>query len=221
MSEREDWRRIDRQIAELFVAEPGADAALAATDDAGMPAIELAPPHAKLLMLLASMRGAERILEIGTLGGYSTIWMARALPPNGRIISLEAKESHAELARANIDAAGLSKVAEVRVGEALDLLPRLQAEGAGPFEMVFIDADKDNNAAYFDWALKLSHPRAVIVVDNVVRYRAQDTSSRGKDDARSFMQVVAEDPRVDATVIQTVSIKGHDGFLLAVVKGEA
>ena len=218
MSDR-DWKGLDRTIGRLFASEPAAEAALAASEAAGMPAIELAPGHAKLLMLLASIRGAKRILEIGTLGGYSTIWMARALPAQGRLISLEASERHAEVARANIESARLAKVVEVRVGQALDLLPQLSDEGAGPFDLVFIDADKDNNAAYFDWAVKLSRPGGAIVVDNVVRYGAQDTTSRGKD-ARSFMELVAEDRRVAATVIQTVSIKGHDGFLLAVVTGE-
>ncbi|MGH6925013.1 MAG: O-methyltransferase [Propylenella sp.] len=217
MSER-SWTEIDRRIAGLFASDPAIDAALKASDSAGLPAIEVAPPHGKLLMLLALIRGARKILEIGTLGGYSTIWMARALPADGRLVSLEADESHAELAQRNIALAGLSGVVEVRLGRALDTLPKLAKEGAGPFDMIFIDADKENNPAYFDWAVKLSRPGGVIVVDNVVRYGAQDTKTYSGS-VRSFMALVADDARVSATVVQTVSIKGHDGFLLAVVKG--
>ena len=218
MSEK-SWTEIDRTIGRLFASDPAAAAALEASEAAGLPAIELAPGHAKFLMLLALIRDAKRILEIGTLGGYSTIWMARALPVDGRLISLEASEEHARVARGNIERAGLSKVAEVRVGKALDWLPRLAEEGAGPFDLVFIDADKENNPAYFDWALKLSRRGSAIVVDNVVRYGAQDTTTHSGN-VRSFMELVAKDPRVSATVIQTVSIKGHDGFALAVVTGE-
>ncbi len=218
MSER-DWTEIDRAVGRLFAADPAADAALAASEAAGLPAIELAPAHAKLLMLLGLIAGARRILEIGTLGGYSTIWMARALPADGRLVSLEADKRHAEVARSNIAQAGLSEVVEVRVGQALDLLPGLADEGAGPFDLIFIDADKPNNAAYFDWAVKLSRRGSAIVVDNVVRYGAQETTTHGGA-AQSFMELIANDPRVSATVIQTVSVKGHDGFALAVATGE-
>lgn len=219
MSERR-WSEIDRNIARLFASDPAADAAIAASEAAGLPAIELAPPHAKFLMLLALIGGARRILEIGTLGGYSTIWMARALPADGRLISLEASERHAEIARANIERAGLSHVAEVRLGKALDLLPDIAEEGGGPFDLVFIDADKDGSAAYLDWAIKLSRRGTAIVIDNVVRFGAQDTTTRSGD-VRSFMELLAREPRVSATVIQTVSIKGHDGFALAVVTSGA
>jgi predicted O-methyltransferase YrrM len=218
MSERR-WSEIDREIARLFASDPEADAAIAASEAAGLPAIELAPPHAKFLMLLALVGRARRVLEIGTLGGYSTIWMARALPADGRLISLEASNRHAEVARANVERANLSHLVEVRVGKALDLLPVIAEEGGGPFDLVFIDADKDNNAAYLDWAIKMSRRGTAIVVDNVVRYGAQDTTARGTE-VRGFMELVAREPRVSATAIQTVSIKGHDGFALAVVTAE-
>jgi predicted O-methyltransferase YrrM len=225
VSGKDHWVEVDTYIDDLFVhPDPVLDAALAASAAAGLPDIEVAPSHGKLLMLLATIRGARRILEIGTLGGYSTIWLARALPADGRLISLEASAKHADVARANIERAGLSSVAEVRVGQALDTLPRLEEEGAGPFDFVFIDADKTNNAAYFQWALKLSRPGTAIFADNVVRYGAvadranTDPSVKG---ARSFLELIAEEPRVSATAIQTVCVKGHDGFALAVVKGEA
>lgn len=223
MSAKDSWVEVDHYIADLFVnPDPALDATLAASAAAGLPDIEVAPSHGKLLMLLATIRGARRILEIGTLGGYSTIWLARALPADGRLISLEASARHAEVARANIERAGLSGVAEVRVGQALDTLPKLHEEGAGPFDFVFIDADKSNNSAYFQWALKLSRPGTVIVADNVVRYGAVTDSASADPSVkgvRSFMEVIAKEPRVSATAVQTVCIKGHDGFALAVVKG--
>jgi predicted O-methyltransferase YrrM len=206
VSDKDKWVEVDTYIDGLFVnPDPVLEAALAASEAAGLPAIEVAPSHGKLLMLLATIRGARRILEIGTLGGYSTIWLARALPADGRLISLEASAKHADVARANIEAAGLSGVTEVRVGQALDTLPKLEEEGAGPFDFVFIDADKSNNVAYFRWALKLSRPGTAIFVKGT----------------RSLLKLISEEPRVSATVIQTVSVKGHDGFALAVVKDEA
>ncbi len=223
MSDQQTWTDIDAYIADLFVhPDPVLDAALEATEEAGMPAIEVAPGHGKLLMLLAMVGGAHNILEIGTLGGYSTIWMARALPPEGRLISLEASADHANVAAANIERAGLSDRVEIRVGPALGALPKLAKEDVGPFDLVFIDADKENNPAYFDWALKMSRPGTMIVADNVVRYgglidgASEDPSVEG---TRSFMEMVANEPRVSATAIQTVSLKGHDGFALAVVTG--
>jgi predicted O-methyltransferase YrrM len=225
VSDKDKWVEVDTYIDGLFVnPDPVLEAALAASEAAGLPAIEVAPSHGKLLMLLATIRGARRILEIGTLGGYSTIWLARALPADGRLISLEASAKHADVARANIEAAGLSGVTEVRVGQALDTLPKLEEEGAGPFDFVFIDADKSNNVAYFRWALKLSRPGTAIFADNVVRYGA--VTDRASADAsvkgtRSLLKLISEEPRVSATVIQTVSVKGHDGFALAVVKDEA
>ncbi len=224
MSDQQTWTDVDANIADLFVhPDPELDAALEASKTAGMPAIEIAPSHGKLLMLLAMVGGAHRILEIGTLGGYSTIWMARALPPDGRLISLEASADHAKVAAASIENAGLSDRVEIRVGPALGALPKIAKEDVGPFDLVFIDADKENNPAYFDWALKLSRPGTMIVADNVVRYgglmddASEEPSVKGM---RSFMEMVANEPRVSATAIQTVSLKGHDGFALAVVTGE-
>jgi predicted O-methyltransferase YrrM len=222
MSEN-NWGEVDDFIADLFVnPDPALDAALAASSGAGLPAIEVSAPAGKLLMLLAKMVGAKRILEVGTLGGYSTIWLARALPEGGKLITLEANEKHAEVARRNIANAGLGGKVEVRVGRALDTLPKLEAEGAGPFDLVFLDADKPNNPAYFEWALKLTRKGSVIVADNVVRWGAvaddssSDPSVRG---VRSFMEIIAREKRVNATAIQTVGAKGHDGFALALVIG--
>jgi len=215
------WSEADDFIASLFVHPDAAlDDALAASEKAGLPAIEVSANQGKLLMLLARMVGAKRILEIGTLGGYSTIWLARALPKDGRLISLEADRKHAEVARANIESAGFGDKVEVRVGKALDSLPKLAAEGAGPFDFVFLDADKPNNPAYFEWAMKLTRKGSVIVADNVVRWGAitnpasGDASVRG---VRHFLELVAREKRVSATAIQTVGAKGHDGFALALV----
>jgi predicted O-methyltransferase YrrM len=209
------WTEIDRYISDLFVSpDAPLEAALAASEAAGLPAIEVAPGHGKLLMLLATIVRARRILEIGTLAGYSAIWMARALPEDGKLISLEADARHAEIARRNVERAGCGAKVEIRLGPALTTLPKLAAEAAAQFDMVFIDADKPNNPAYFDWAIRLSRRGGVIVADNVVRYGALDEGSSG---ARNFMEIIAADRRVSATIIQTVSCKGHDGFALAVV----
>ena len=167
------------------------------------------------------MAGARSILEVGTLGGYSTIWLARALPPGGRLVTLEAEPRHAEVAAINLDRAGVADVVEIVIGKALDTLPRLAEDGRGPFDFVFIDADKPGNPDYFAWALRLSRPGAVIVVDNVVRGGA--VADAGSDDpavlgTRRLVELVAAEPRVTATAVQTVGSKGHDGFLLAVVE---
>ena len=218
-----NWAEVDRFIADLFVGpDPALDAAMKASEAAGLPSIEVSPNQGKLLMLLARSIGARRILEIGTLGGYSTTWLARALPAEGRLITLEADGKHAEVARKNIDAAGFGAIVDIRVGPALDSLPGIEAEKAGPFDVVFIDADKPNNPAYFAWALKLTRPGSLIIADNVVRYGAltdsasQDPSVRG---VRNFMEVIAAEKRVSATAIQTVGVKGHDGFAIALVTG--
>ena len=222
MSE-ELWAKVDEYITTTVVQPDAAlEDALAATSAAGLPAIAVSAPQGKLLALLATLVGATRVLEIGTLGGYSTIWMARALPPDGTLISLEVDPHHAEVARKNIASAGLGRVAEVRLGAALDVLPQLEAEAAGPFDLSFVDADKVNIPAYFDWCVKLSRPGAVIVVDNVVRKGAVVDS--GSDDSavqgvRGFNELLAIDRRVSATTIQTVGAKGYDGFTLAVVLG--
>lgn len=215
------WTAVDRYIGETLVPSDAAlDAALEASERAGLPAIAVAPNQGKLLALLATIRGARRILEIGTLGGYSTIWLARSLPSGGRLISLEVDPKHAEVARANIARAGLAERVEVRLGRALELLPRLEAEGGEAFDFVFIDADKANIPEYFDWALKLSRPGTVIVVDNVVRKGKIIDASSGDpnvDGVRRFNQKLAQLGHVSATTVQTVGSKGYDGFTLAVV----
>ncbi|WP_406001158.1 O-methyltransferase [Streptomyces sp. NBC_00829] len=217
---QELWNAVDRYVTDLLVpADEALTAALAASDAAGLPSIAVAPNQGKLLHLLARIQGARSVLEIGTLGGYSTIWLARALPEDGRLISLEYSPAHADVARANLARAGLDKIAEVRTGAALTTLPKLVAEpGAGPFDLVFIDADKENNPRYVEWALKLTRPGSVIVVDNAVRGGAvadAQTTDPAIVGTREMYELVAREPRLDATAVQTVGTKGHDGFLLA------
>jgi predicted O-methyltransferase YrrM len=220
MSE-EQWKAVDGYLSEQLVASDEVlDAALEASAAAGLPAISVAPTHGKLLHLFARLVNAQRILEIGTLGGYSTIWLARALPPEGRLITLEADAKHAGVARANIARAGLETLVELRLGKALDTLPAIATEGSGPFDLIFIDADKQNIPHYFDWALRLARRGSLIVVDNVVRGGAvidpasSDTSVQG---VRQFLEILAAEPRVSATAIQTVGLKGYDGFAVALV----
>lgn len=217
---QEQWTAVDRYVTDLLApADEALTAALAASDAAGLPAINVAPNQGKLLQLLAQLQGARTVLEIGTLGGYSTIWLARALPEGGRLISLEYDPAHAEVATANIAHAGLDKIAEVRTGAALETLPKLVAEpGAGPFDLVFIDADKKNNARYVEWALKLTRPGSLIIVDNAVRGGAvidADSTDPGIVGTREMYELVAREPRLSATAVQTVGTKGYDGFLLA------
>lgn len=215
--DQQRWNAVDQYIAERLV-EPDAAlaAAVAASEDAGLPPIAVAPNQGKLLHLLALVRGARRILEIGTLGGYSAIWLARALPPGGHLDTLESDPDHAAVARANLERAGLAGVVEVHVGPALDTLPRL----TGPYDLVFVDADKPSNAAYLAQAVRLSRPGTLIVVDNVVRGGAvadpatTDPSAVG---TRALFDALAADPRLTATAMQTVGTKGWDGFVLAVV----
>jgi len=218
---QELWNAVDAYFDDLLIGRDAAlDAALADSAAAGLPAIQVAPNQGKLLHILARAVDARRILEVGTLGGYSTIWMARALPPGGRLVTLEAEPKHADVARRNIERAGLSGVAEVLLGRGLDTLPQLASEHAGPFDLTFIDADKQSTADYFAWAVKLSRPGALIVVDNVVRHgEVIDASS---DDPmvlgmRRFNDVLKADHRVTATVVQTVGVKGYDGFTIAFV----
>jgi len=215
------WREVDEWVDALFNPPDAAlEAALEASAAAGLPAIQVSPSQGKWLHLLASLIEARSILEIGTLGGYSTIWLARALPPDGRLVTLEVDPKHAEVARANLRRAGVAGRVEIRLGRALETLPRLATEGAGPFDLTFIDADKPSTAEYFDWAVRLSHPGSVIVVDNVVRRGAVadpadlDPNVRG---IRRFLERMAREPRVQSTVIQTVGRKGYDGFAFAVV----
>jgi predicted O-methyltransferase YrrM len=223
MNAEEKWTAIDRYLTGLFVPpDPALDAALEASRAAGLPAINVSPGEGKLLHLLARSHGAKKILEIGTLGGYSTIWLARALPapPAGRLITLEFNPAHADVARANIARAGLSTSVDIRVGRAIDTLPRIEAEGAGPFDLIFIDADKPSNPDYLAWSLRLSRVGTLIIADNVVRggdvldAASSDASVRG---IRRFNELLAAEPRVSATAIQTVGSKGHDGFALALV----
>jgi len=199
----------------LLQPDPALEDALKANAAAGLPAIDVAPNQGKLLYLIAQLLGARRILEIGTLGGYSTIWLARALPAGGTLVTLEVDPKHAEVARANLARAGLTQVVDVRVGRALDTLAALAGQR---FDLVFIDADKPNNPAYLAWALRLTRPGGAIVVDNVVREGAildatsDDPRIQG---TRSLFEAVAREPRLEATAIQTVGGKGHDGFVLA------
>jgi predicted O-methyltransferase YrrM len=210
------WSAVDHYVqGTLLRADPVLDAALQANAAAGLPAIDVAPNQGKLLYLLVQMMGARNVLEIGTLGGYSTIWLARALPAGGKLITLEADPKHAVVAHSNLARAGLGQVVEVRVGKALDTLPALVKQ---VFDLVFIDADKPNNAAYLEWALRLTRPGSVIVVDNVVRdgkileATSDDARIQG---TRKLFEAVSRDRRLQATAIQTVGVKGHDGFLIA------
>ena len=211
------WSDVDEYTTGLLIPkDPVLDAALLASDAAGLPTISVSPSQGKLLMLLAQLRGAKRILEIGTLGGYSTIWLARALPVGGRLISLEYSEKHAEVARGNIARAGLSEVAEVRVGDAGETIQKLE----GPFDLFFIDADKKSIPHYLEWSLKLSRPGSLIIIDNVVREGAL-IDGKSKDanvlGVRRMHEMIASEPRLSATTIQTVGSKGYDGFTLALV----
>ena len=216
----ERWTAVERYLDELLVGTDAAlDAALAASAAAGLPPHHVTPGQGKLLHLLARALGARTVLELGTLGGYSTIWLARALPPGGRMVTLEAEPMYAEVARANIARAGLAEVVELRVGRALDALPQLAAEGSGPFDVVFIDADKAGNPDYLPWALQLSRRGSLIVADNVVRGGAivEASADPSVDGIRRFYELLAAAPRVSATAIQTVGSKGYDGFALALV----
>jgi predicted O-methyltransferase YrrM len=217
------WSAVDRYASTLMVQPDEAlNAAERAADAAGLPAISVTPSQGKFLHLLARIQGAQRILEIGTLGGYSTIWLARAVPPGGRVVSLEVDARHAEVARANLARAGVAAVVDVRVGPALDTLPRLESERAGPFDLIFIDADKPGTPDYFRWALRLSRVGSVIVVDNVVRDGAIVEATATDPSVlamRSFHEMLSVEPRVSATLVQTVGSKGYDGFVIALVTG--
>lgn len=220
---QDPWTAVDDYVTGLLAPPDAAlDAAVRAGEQAGLPQIQVSPPQGKLLYLLAKTIGARSILEFGTLAGYSTIWLARALPPDGRLITLEAKPEYAEVAATSIAAAGLGEVVEVRVGPALEQLPQLEADGAGPFDLTFIDADKVHTPDYFAWALAHSRPGSLIVADNVIRDgRLVDL---GDDDPaivaqRRFHEQLSNEPRVEATTIQTVGGKGYDGFSLIHVLG--
>jgi predicted O-methyltransferase YrrM len=220
---QDTWTAVDDYVTGLLAPpDKELEAALRAGEAAGLPQIQVSPPQGKLLYLLAKTIGARSILEFGTLAGYSTIWLARALPPGGRLISLEADPRYAEVAAASIAAAGLGEVVEVRVGAALDQLPQLDAEMVAPFDLTFIDADKVNTPEYFSWALEHSRPGSLIVADNVIRDgRLVDLGDEEPAIAaqRRFHELLAAEPRVEATTIQTVGGKGYDGFTLARVAG--
>ena len=218
------WTKVDDYIIDLLLPpDPVLEGVLKANAAAGLPPHDVSPNQGKFLQLLAQIQGARKILEIGTLGGYSTIWLARALQSDGILITLESNTKHAEVARSNIKNAGLTEVVRVRCGKALDTLPLLVREGYAPFDLIFIDADKPNNPEYFAWALKLSRKGTLIIADNVVRNGAvidgtsEDPKVRG---IRRFNDLLANDPHVNATAIQTVGSKGYDGFAIALVTAE-
>ncbi len=219
---QETWNDVDGYVEDLLVHEDEAlHAALADSAAAGLPAIALTASQAKLLHLIARVQGARSVLELGTLGGYSTIWLARALPADGRLVTLELDPGYAEVARANIARAGLTDIVEQRVGPALDSLRALAGERAGPFDLIFIDADKSGTPQYFEWALELSRPGSLIVTDNVVRGGAlvdAAGSDAGAQGMRRFHELLGAAPSVTGTTIQTVGAKGYDGFTLALVE---
>jgi predicted O-methyltransferase YrrM len=220
---QDKWTAVDRYFSEqLSLSDPLLDAAMAANKAAELPAIDVAPNQGKLLQLLAQLAGARSILEIGTLGGYSTIWLARALPTGGRLITLEFNAKHAEIARANIARAGLAEIVDIRVGAALDTLRKLQTEITQPFDFIFIDADKSNNSEYLRWAVKFSRPGTLILIDNVVRDGGiVDPASTDKDvqGARRLFELLAKEPGLSSTALQTVGVKCYDGFAMALVTG--
>ncbi|MFF3123618.1 O-methyltransferase [Streptomyces sp. NPDC057908] len=217
------WTEVDDYFNGLLVGPDEAlDAAVEASEAAGLPAIQVAANQGKLLNLLARLQGARTVLEIGTLGGYSTIWLARALPEGGKLVTLEFDPECAEIARANIERAGLSEIVEIRVGRALDTLPELAAEGHGPFDVVFIDADKPSNPDYLAWSLKLTRPGSLIIADNVVRDGevVDGTSDDPKvQGVRRFTELVSAEGTLSATALQTVGSKGYDGLMMALVTG--
>ncbi|MDI4647702.1 O-methyltransferase [Cohnella hashimotonis] len=221
MSESQKWTAVDRYIEERLIPKDEAlEKALSANRDAGLPSIDVAANQGKLLHLLARMQGAKRILEIGTLGGYSTIWLARALPADGKLVTLELEPHYAGVARRNFAHAGVDGLIEVKVGPALAQLSLMAEEGEAPFDLIFIDADKPNNPAYLGLALKLSRPGTVIIGDNVVRdgeILREDSADDRVQGIRGFFDMLAAEPGVDATAIQTVGVKGYDGFAIGIV----
>lgn len=216
------WAQVDAYLTDLLVGpDPPLEEAIAASTAAELPEIQVSPLQGRFLMLLAKIRGARRILEIGTLGGYSTIWLARALPPGGELVTLEIEPRHARVARENLTRAGLEAKIDLRVGPAADSLAKLVAEGAAPFDLVFVDADKPSNPDYVELALRLTRPGSVLVIDNVVRegeVLAAESESEAILGTRAMHELVANHPRLEATVLQTVGAKGYDGFTLALVK---
>lgn len=222
MSDRKTWQAVDTYFTETLVPEQETfQKALDASDASNLPQISVSANAGKLLQLLAKMIGAKKVIEVGTLGGYSTLWFASALPADGRIVTLEYEPLHAEVARANFREAGYADMIEVRVGAALESFPGVAGDGIGPFDLAFIDADKKNNPGYFEWALKLVRPGGLIIVDNVVRGgRVVDaaTADENVQGVRKVLDMIAKEPRVDATALQTVGAKGYDGLAICFVK---
>jgi predicted O-methyltransferase YrrM len=215
------WTSVDRYFSDKFLQkDPILDAAVESAEKAGLPPIAVSPNQGKFLHMLAQLVDARAILELGTLGGYSTIWLARGMRDRGRLITVELDPKHAEVAKSNISRAGLKDVVDVRIGSALDVLPQLAAEKRGPFDLIFIDADKQNIPEYFEWSMKLSHPGTVIIVDNVVR-DGEVIDPNSPDDriagVRKFVDLLAAESRASATTIQTVGVKGYDGFAMVLV----
>ncbi|CAH0136215.1 O-methyltransferase [Microbacterium foliorum] len=211
------WSKTDSYLADVLVGDdPHLEAALAAQRAAGLPEIEVAPVSGKLLHLIARISGARRVLEIGTLGGYSTIWLARAVGAEGRVVTIEAEAANAAVARGSLDAAGVGDRVDIRIGRGADVLPTL----VGAFDLVFIDADKESNTIYLDWAARLGHPGTVVILDNIGREGEiirDDTTDPKVIGTRDALRMLGEDPRFDATALQTVGVKGWDGFAVAVV----
>ena len=221
---QELWTQVDQYLGVMLVPEDETTRqALRSSVAAGLPAIHVSPTQAQFLWILARSIGARRILEIGTLGGYSSIWLARALAPGGKLITLEAIPLHAQVAQSNLERAGLSDLVELRQGLALNTLPQLAAVSCGPFDLVFIDADKPNAVPYFDWALELSRPGSLIIVDNVIRQGEIIDPASADPDVRGMRRLnerISGEPRVTATALQTVGSKGYDGFVIAIVNGD-
>jgi len=215
------WAAVDNYFGALLAPnDPALARALQSSSAAGLPQIQVSPLQGKLLHLFARMIPARNILEIGTLGGYSTIWMARALPEDGRLITLEADKKHADVARENFDHAGVANKVELRLGKALDTLPQIAAEGHGPFDLIFIDANKSNMPEYFEWSLKLAHPGTIIIADNVVREGAvlnAESTDADIQGIRRFAEMLSAEKRVSATAVQTVGSKNYDGFAVILV----
>jgi predicted O-methyltransferase YrrM len=220
-SQEQRWAEVDRYVEDLLQpADPILEEALRRSEEAGLPPIQVAPNQGALLQLIARGQGARRILEIGTLGGYSTIWLARALPEDGRVVTLELDPEHAEVAAGNVSRAGLSDRVEIRIGRALSTLAALVDDNEEPFDLTFIDADKPSTTEYFQHAMRLSRPGSLIVVDNVVRKGALIDAESDDPDVlgmRRFLDALSTEPRVTSTVVQTVGSKGHDGFAIAIV----
>ncbi|MEK4472008.1 O-methyltransferase [Paenibacillus sp. FSL R7-0048] len=221
MNQTTTWDKVDQYITERLIPQDVVlEEVLVTNQQAGLPPFDVSPSQGKFLNLLVQMKGARRILEIGTLGGYSTIWMARALPSDGQIVTLELDPIHAQVAKANLSLAEVDHLVELRVGDALVQLSQMKQEGVEPFDFIFIDADKPNNPNYLKWALQFSQPGTVILGDNVIR--EGEVINENSEDARvvgvrEFYDLLAEEPRISATAIQTVGSKGYDGFVLGIV----